>query len=643
MRKLHLICNAHIDPCWQWDLEEGIGAALSTFRCAADFCEEYPSLIFNHNEAMVYQWVEQYEPDLFKRIKKLIEQGRWHVMGGWYLQPDCNLTSGESLVRHILKGKAYFYEKFGVTPKTAMNVDSFGHTRGLVQILRQSGYDSYIFCRPFQKDMYLENDVFIWKGYDGSEVTGIRLYGIYNSLYGKACEKIKNWLENHKNQQLGCIFWGVGDHGGGPSRVDLNNIEEFCRENKNEMAIIHSYPEAYCHEAQERKYGYPIWEKGLNHWGVGCYTSMVQIKQKHREVEAQYFQTEKIASHTAIMCGEAYPKEQLDEALTALMFVQFHDILPGTAIKKVEETGLRKLSYGSEILNRIFIKCFLKLCEGEKAADKGSIPIFIYNPHPYNVEDIFECEFMLENMNTSGSFKNPVIYQKGVRVISQCEKEDSNYPMDWRKKVVFQATLMPSQINRFDCVLEDLPSEITKNHMDMNGLADAFLNPDKACSYDIKNLRLPLRLPLGKPQYPYISSDSGIEVQGQCLSAVIDMTTGRLKKVIADGRKILDEEGIFAAVFEDTMDSWAANQKSCWKYPRCAVIIIFLIFTVLTKRFSERRPRTMNLSSKKRTSLSAVYAAEMFFCLIFNFLYRFRKKIRFHAGWYYYRFPECRR
>lgn len=74
MRKLHLICNAHIDPCWQWDLEEGIGAALSTFRCAADFCEEYPSLIFNHNEAMVYQWVEQYEPDLFKRIKKLIEQ-----------------------------------------------------------------------------------------------------------------------------------------------------------------------------------------------------------------------------------------------------------------------------------------------------------------------------------------------------------------------------------------------------------------------------------------------------------------------------------------------------------------------------------------------------------------------------------------
>ena len=177
----------------------------------------------------------------------------------------------------------------------------------------------------------------------------------------------------------------------------------------------------------------------------------------------------------------------------------------------------------------------------------------------------------------------------------------------------------------------------------MNGLADAFLNPDKACSYDIKNLRLPLRLPLGKPQYPYISSDSGIEVQGQCLSAVIDMTTGRLKKVIADGRKILDEEGIFAAVFEDTMDSWAANQKSCWKYPRCAVIIIFLIFTVLTKRFSERRPRTMNLSSKKRTSLSAVYAAEMFFCLIFNFLYRFRKKIRFRAGWYYYRFPECRR
>ena len=108
MAEIHLICNAHIDPVWQWQWEEGAAAAVSSFRAAADFCEEFDDFVFCHNEALLYRWVEEYEPRLFRRIQALVKAGKWHIMGGWYLQPDCNMTGGESLIRQMQLGRAYF-------------------------------------------------------------------------------------------------------------------------------------------------------------------------------------------------------------------------------------------------------------------------------------------------------------------------------------------------------------------------------------------------------------------------------------------------------------------------------------------------------------------------------------------------------
>ena len=147
-RKIHLVSNAHLDPVWLWEWQEGAGEALSTFRQAAEFCEKKKGYIFCHNEAVLYEWVEEHEPALFRRIRRLVREGKWHVMGGWYVQPDCNMPSGESFVRQILLGRSYFGKKLGVAPRTAVNLDPFGHTRGLVQILAKSGYTAYLCCRP---------------------------------------------------------------------------------------------------------------------------------------------------------------------------------------------------------------------------------------------------------------------------------------------------------------------------------------------------------------------------------------------------------------------------------------------------------------------------------------------------------------
>ena len=280
MKTIHLVCNAHLDPIWLWEKDEGIAEAISTFRTAADFCDEYDGFVFNHNEAVLYEWVEEHDPALFSRIQQLVRDGKWHIMGGWYLQPDCNMPSGESIYRQIETGRDYFVEKFGVFPTTAINFDPFGHSRGLVQILKKNGYDSYIVCRPGQNDCPLPTDTFRWVGYDGSEIVAHRAYGSYLTGRGQAAGKISGYANSGFETSDGLVLWGIGNHGGGPSREDMKKIGELRLDG---YEIRHSTPEAFF--AAIDRDALPVVDYSLNPWAVGCYTSQVRIKQAHRRLE----------------------------------------------------------------------------------------------------------------------------------------------------------------------------------------------------------------------------------------------------------------------------------------------------------------------------------------------------------------------
>lgn len=458
VKKLHLLSNAHIDPVWQWEWEEGAAAALSTFRAAADFCEEYEGYVFNHNEVILYKWVEEYEPELFERIRSLVAQGRWHIMGGWYLQPDCNMPSGESFVRQIELGRQYFMAKFGVRPTTAINFDSFGHSRGLVQIMKQAGYDSYIYMRPDMGNAIPARD-FMWEGYNGSRIMSHSIHGGYNTLLGKAHEKIEHWLEHNKDEPTGLILWGVGNHGGGPSRLDLDRIGQL-RERTKTFEIVHSTPEQYFSELGQLG-TLPSFDGDLVPSNVGCYTSMIRVKQLHRKLENELYMTEKMLAAAALQGGLAYPADDLHEATCDLLTAQFHDILPGSAVQSVEDTSLRLLHHGLEIAARLKARAFFALASGQPKAASGQYPVLIYNPHPFAIGGIFECEFMLEDQNWQAEFSLPVVYQNGVRLSGQAEKEQSNLNLDWRKRIVFHAELAPSSMNRFDCKIELLSSKPT--------------------------------------------------------------------------------------------------------------------------------------------------------------------------------------
>ncbi len=451
-KTVHLLCNSHIDPVWLWRWEEGAAEALSTFRAAADFCEEYNGFVFNHNEAILYEWVEEYEPALFERIRRLVKAGRWHIMGGWYLQPDCNMPSGESFVRQILLGKRYFRSRFDVDITTGVNLDPFGHSRGLVQILARSGYDSYLFCRPPRDDCPAPDDAFTWVGFDGSQITATLASAHYNSAPGGARSKVEAWLRLHPDRPCSLLAWGVGNHGGGPSRRDLDDLAALIRD-ISDFDIIHSTPERYFDDLHGRGVDLSPLPRDLNPWAVGCYTSMMGLKEKHRRLENALFMTEKMATTAALHGLMPYPRADLRDAGRDLATSEFHDALPGSSIEPVEDATIQLLDHGLEILDRVKARAFFALCAGQPLAHDGALPILVYNPHPYKFRTIIECELQPQWPHGTDGYLQPTVSQGSRTLPTQPEKPHSNINEDHRKRVVFRATLKPSCVNRFDCRL----------------------------------------------------------------------------------------------------------------------------------------------------------------------------------------------
>ncbi|MFC2158109.1 glycoside hydrolase family 38 C-terminal domain-containing protein [Acidobacteriota bacterium] len=520
-KKLFLVCNAHLDPVWLWPWQEGAAEAVSTFRQAADFCEEFEGFIFCHNEAVLYKWIQEYDPPLFARIQKMVETGNWHIMGGWFLQPDCNIPSGESFVRQILTGKKYFKDYFGVEPQTAINFDPFGHTRGLVQILKKSGYNSYLFCRPDPTGFDLPADDFIWVGYDGSEIQCFRAPDHYNSKQGKAAEKVRNWLKKNPDKKIGLMLWGIGNHGGGPSRKDLKDLR-LLMESSRERKISHSTPEEYFNSVSWDGVELPRWEHDLNPWAVGCYTTMAQIKQGHRKLENTYYSTEKMATHAFLEGLLDYPEADLKTAMEDLLFCQFHDILPGSSIPEVEEQALQRIAHGLEILDRLKTRAFFSLLSGQPKTKEGDYSFFVYNPHPFSILGDIKVEFQpAEPIHDQGLRRIPVVSNSdGRSVPSQLEKESSNISVDWRKRVVFHAELKPSQMNRFTCHLE-----VKKNDSILTPIIEDFhFRTDRA-------------------------------------EIAVNPNTGWLSSYIVDGHQYLSEDSGRALVIRDDADPWGMKVR----------------------------------------------------------------------------------
>lgn len=447
MKKLYMICNAHIDPVWLWKKQDGIAAVLATFRSAANLLEKY-DFIFCHNESFTYKITEKYDPALFQRIQKLHKEGKWQIMGGWDIQPDCNMPCGESMLRHIEEGRKYFWEKFGEMPRVATNFDPFGHSDGLIQIMAQCGYEGYIICRPSPGESSIPEN-FVWKK-NGWEIKVARPNDHYNSLCGEARKKAEK-LISENTQEYKLMLWGVGNHGGGPSERDLNDLRSLA--DSSAVEIIYAVPEDYF---RENIFIEEVTES-LNPCMPGCYTVQAETKQRHRRLENEYYFTEKICSHASAETGAVYPERMLNKALEELLFAQFHDALPGSAIKQVEEQTLRSMDYALHILENEKYDAFCALASSAVKAAQGEYPFFVYNSMPYPVATTVELDFILENQNYADYFVDLDVYVNGKKSASQIIKEKSNINLDWAKCVAVDCILPPMSLSRIGVFERHVP------------------------------------------------------------------------------------------------------------------------------------------------------------------------------------------
>lgn len=330
---VHMIGNAHIDPVWLWRWQAGVDEALASFRSAADRCDEYPEFVYTRGEAWLYEQVEKIDPELFERARRLISEGRWHVTGGQYLQPDVNAPTETGLRRQILRGQAYFGDRFGVSPKVGYNVDSFGHPATLPDILADHGYEGYVFHRPASHQVDLPAQTFLWRGSGGAEVIGFKIAPAYvtrtDDLYGQISIALD---EAHPDLGHTMCFYGVGNHGGGPTKGNieyiLENIHSF-----PDVELRFSTPQAFFDAVANRRDTLPVVTDELQHTFPGCYSVMHDIKQEQRRGEHLLDQSGRIVE--GLVEDEAERRDflsQIDTAWDDLLFTAFHDILAGTAI-----------------------------------------------------------------------------------------------------------------------------------------------------------------------------------------------------------------------------------------------------------------------------------------------------------------------
>ncbi len=512
MKKLHLICNAHLDPVWMWDWHEGAAAALATYYSAIELASEY-DYIFCHNEVILYEYIEKYAPELFTKIQALVKEGKWHIMGGWYLQPDCMLPQGESFLRQITLGREYFAEKLGSRPSVAVNFDAFGHTRGLVQILAKSGFDGYICCRPFPADFPLENNLFWWQGYDGSKIKALRIPDIttYCSGLGTAKADILRKAEDFAGEEVGLALWGVGNHGGGASRKDLSDILLLQDEKKGEWEIIHSTPEAYFSEVTPR-----VTHAGALPCFIKSYTSIHSLKEAHAQLEDCLYSTERACAVAELAGGYTYPIAPFREAERMLCTSEFHDVLSGTCTEEGEKSTLQKISYAKELLRQEFLKAFHSLACKYEEAKEGKNPFILFNFQPYDREEVVETEVLIPDSIVSDVEGYKItVYQDGKIIPSQVIKELSNINYDRRKRIAYRCALSALGTARVDVTWERAVKEAKRS------------------------------LPSGDILYV----DRVKQVK-------INRKTGLIDSFIVEGKEYLSDGAFQPVLFEDNADPW---------------------------------------------------------------------------------------
>ena len=391
MRKsrLFLVGNAHLDPMWQWRWQEGSAQAKATIRSALDRMKEFPDFRFVCSSAVVYEWIEEFAPDMFEEVKQRVWEGRFIVVGGWYVQPDCNMPGAEGFARQSLYSQRYFREKLGVTAKVGYNVDSFGHNAMLPQILKKSGMDCYVFMRPGLHEKEMPSELFWWQSPDGSQVLTYRIPDTYGNRFAdmQTLRDTVAKLEETSGTDLDGIplFYGVGNHGGGPTIRNLQLLEQFQRENP-EYQLKYSNLTDFFAWVKACGGTLPVHRDDLQHHASGCYSTLLPLKKGIRRAESDLIGAESCHVLAQVLCGKKSVQEQFRDAWKQICFLHFHDSMAGCSVREAHDESSRMYSYAQQIASKLENHALQTISWAIDTSDsENGLPVVVFNPHGFPV------------------------------------------------------------------------------------------------------------------------------------------------------------------------------------------------------------------------------------------------------------------
>jgi alpha-mannosidase len=378
---------------------------------------ETPGFCYAHSSSAHYRWVENADPAMLDEIRSRIREGRWEVVGGWPVEPDCNIPAAESFVRHSLYGKRYCQRVLGVDVKIGFNPDSFGHSAGLPTILKHAGYGYYAFMRPQEHEMKLPL-LFLWQAPDGSRVLVSRIWRDYDAdadLIRPAAQSAFAPGFDH-----GVFYLGVGDHGGAVTKDQIRHILEMQKDSSLPELRFSTLRAFFSAVEQSPAFAsLPVVKTELQHHSRGCYSANGDGKYLNRRAERSLIESETILLMANRTMDRSYPAEQLAESWWKVLFCQFHDMMAGTSLYSDYQDVRDSVGYACEVAQTTKVGALEAMAKRVDTSSVSEGAVFLFNPLPWKRIALLEC---YAERNPSG--KLPVTHLLAM--------DGSKVPIQWR-------------------------------------------------------------------------------------------------------------------------------------------------------------------------------------------------------------------
>jgi alpha-mannosidase len=518
-----MIGNAHIDAVWLWQWQEGYQEVRATFRSALDRMDEYPDYVFTADSVAYFSWIAEHDPGLFDRIRKRVAEGRFEIVGGWWVEPDCNLPGGEAFVRHALYSQRWLAEHLGVIATVGCNVDPFGHNATLPQLLSKARLDSYAFLRPQSHERELPGQKFWWESMDGSRVLAYRIPHEYCSPGGEISGHVTKALQQLPvTTEPLMVFYGVGNHGGGPTIENIESIKQLAQRDLF-PTMFPSTMRRFFDEAR----GFddiPVHSTELQPHAIGCYAAHSEVKRQNRLAEQLLLAAEKWTTVAGVLSGTPDATAELGHAWKQVLFNQFHDIAAGTAIEPAYDDARDQLGEAKSIAARLANRSIQSIARQiDVPAEDKMVPVAVFNPHPWPVTATVELEL--------------------------------GYPAPLRGAIAVTEGLAGRTLQ-----MQEIRSAATAN----GRRRVAFVAELPALGYQLYTLRPgESAYHLGTPARDDLVLDNGI------VRVEVDPKTGWLKSLAtAEGPNLVPgkkKQVPHAQVIDDDTDTWSHGVRSLWK------------------------------------------------------------------------------